>query len=126
MASFKPRSKSDRMPVQYPGQKQPSRDVRGGDAGAVLTLTPLTEAERDARTVRALLVLESYGALDLADMLGLAAVPERVADAGQLDVPCPQCTAQPGVWCTAESGEPYRQGHRGRHRRAQELREAMA
>lgn len=63
---------------------------------------------------------------EVLDALGLLPEGPRDGAAGQLDVPCPQCGSGEGAYCTTESGEPYRKGHRTRHRRAQEIREGAA
>jgi len=117
----KPPSEVDRMPSDYdkPRKQQPSAP---DDYGAVLTLAPLGDAEREARTRRALAVLASYGAEDLAPMLGLVDLPETGPHVtGPINVACPQCHVPAGRRCISTiSGDDLGANHRGRQRRAAE------
>jgi hypothetical protein len=121
VVSRKPPSEVDRMPGDYeqPRKQQPAAP---DDFGAVLTLTPLDATERDARTARALAVLRSYGAEDLAPMLGLVDLPEAGPHvSGPINVACPQCAVPAGTRCISiTSGDDLGAHHRGRQRRAAE------
>lgn len=124
MGSYKPRSKSDRLPVKYEGQSQHQMSP-SNDFAATISVPVLPPEEREARNAAAVRYLTKRGATDLIDILGLG-VPEERRGFGQLTVPCPQCQEPPGSPCVGEAGGKYSRGHRGRHRRAQELREAAA
>jgi len=124
VANSKP-SKVDRIPVVYPGSKsQPTHVDPQADFTLILALTPLTPEERAAQTRRALEVLASYDALDLADALGLSGERSRPPAVSASSVPCLTGIGQPCI--AAKSGQPWNGYHRGRQRRAQELREAAA
>lgn len=90
-----------------------------------LTIPKLAAEEREARNQAAVRYLTRRGATDLIDVLGLGE-PEQRRGFGTLSVPCPQCQEPAGSPCVGEAGGKYPRGHRGRARRAQELREAAA
>ena len=78
-------------------------------------------------------VLRLYGAEDLAEVLGLTPGPETAPERPTAlkavtvrSVPCPQCGAGVGEYCTSANDVPSKAGHRGRQRRAQEIREGAA
>jgi hypothetical protein len=125
VASRKPPSEVDRMPGDYEQPRKPQPAVPD-DFGAVLTLTPLGEQERVARAGRALAVLSSYGADDLAPMLGLVDLPETGPHiAGPINVACPHCNAPAGTRCVSTSREPSDKPHTARRRRAAEAKERI-
>jgi hypothetical protein len=126
VANRKPPSEVDRMPLDFeqPRKQQTAPD----DAGAVLTLTPLSDAERVARTGRALAVLASYDADDLAPMLGLTDLPETGPNvSGPINVTCPQCRVPAGNRCVSmSSGDAIGHHHVARQRRAAQAKGAAA
>lgn len=122
MGNYKPRSKSDRIPVKYEGQSQHQMSP-SNDFAATVSVPPLPPAEREARNAAAVRYLLKRGAGDLIDVLGLG-VEQRRPKVTVDSVPCEQCGAAPGQPCAAASGSTYNKGHQGRRRAAQELREA--
>jgi hypothetical protein len=111
VANRKPRSAVDRLPADFEQPRKPSPE-EGGGFGAVLVLTPLTEAARAARNTRALAVLRYYQAEDPAEALGLVG---RDAEPGApavkprhtprpIDFRCPQCTQPAGQRCVSKFG----------------------
>ena len=98
-----------------------------GAGEGMLVLAQMTDAERAERDALAVRGLIRRGAADLVDVLGLGARTVRPAVVSPSSVPCPQCTSRIGQPCiAAKSGQPWNGYHRGRQRRAQELREAAA
>jgi hypothetical protein len=129
VSNRKPRSKADRIPVSYsgsdPAQTSPSNDFTGG--GAELHIPLLSPDEREARNAAAVRYLLRRDAADLIDVLGLGAPSARPVRVPASSVPCPQCKAPIGSPCVSEkTGHPFNGWHRGRSRRAQDLREATA
>ena len=126
MVSHRPRSEVERLPLDFEKPRKAKENVPQ-DFAAVLTLSPLTDDEQAARKGRALEVLASYHAGDLAEMLGLTGVPAPARPVSVLSVPCPQCLAVAGQPCvSAKSGQPWKGNHRGRQRRAAETRDERA
>jgi hypothetical protein len=131
LTSRKPQGKVERIPVDYPGsdparhQMSPSNDFTGKGSELVIpALPPGVREERDAAAVRG---LRRRGAEDLIDVLGLGVPEPRPVRVSATSVPCPQCKAPIGSPCVSEkTGHPFNGWHRGRSRRAQELREATA
>jgi hypothetical protein len=126
VASRKPPSEVDRMPGDYnePRRQQPAAP---DDFGSALTLAPLSDADRALRTGRALAVLRSYNAEDLAPMLGLVDLPETGPHiAGPINVACPHCNAPAGTRCVSTaSREPSDKPHTARRRRAAQAKERI-
>jgi hypothetical protein len=113
------------MPGDYeqPRKQQPAAP---DDFGSALTLAPLSDAERALRTGRALAVLRSFGAEDLAPMLGLVDLPETGPHiAGPINVACPHCNAPAGTRCVSTSREPSDKPHTARRRRAAQAKERI-
>jgi hypothetical protein len=128
VSSRKPQGKVERLPVDYAEPRKQPLVEQHTDYGSALTLAPLTETERQSRKDRALAVLESFRALDLADALGLSEPPAHPAPVliGTTAVPCPQCGKAAGIVCSSKAGGAYKHGHQARRLLAQELREAAA
>lgn len=128
MSSRKSQGAVERLPADFEEPRQqhqmsPSNDFTGGGSELVIpVLPPGVREERDAIAVRG---LRRRGAEDLIDVLGLGAAPARLVRVSPSSVSCPQCRAAAGSSCvSAKSGNPFNGWHRGRSRRAQELREA--
>lgn len=125
MANRKPPSEADRLPLDF--EKPRKQPHAPDDAGAVLTLTPLSDAARAARTALAMAVLDSYDAADLAPMLGLVVLPETGPHvAGPINVACPLCDSPAGSRCVSPaSREPADKPHIARRRRAAQAKERI-
>jgi hypothetical protein len=123
MGNYKPRSKSDRIPIASLTPRQTMQADPVPNREAALTIAPLAADVREARNAAAVRYLLKRDAGDLIDMLGLG-VQQRRPKVSVDSVPCEQCGAPPGQPCVASSGSAYNKGHQGRRRAAQELREA--
>jgi hypothetical protein len=115
------------MPGDYDEPRKPQPAVPDAFV-ATLTLTPLSDAEREARTALAMAVLDSYDAADLAPMLGLVVLPETGPHvAGPINVACPLCDQPAGSRCVSPSSrEPADKPHTARKRRAAQAKGAAA
>lgn len=129
MSSRKLQGAVERLPVDYETPRPPEKGHQmspAGDFGATLAIPSMPAGRLEDRNAIAVRGLRRRGAEDLIEVLGLAGPPAPPAPTGVTAVPCPQCGKPVGVPCETDTGGRYARGHRGRARRAQELREAAA